>query len=102
MEDIPHITVNNSEIAAFCRKWHVRELSLFGSVLRDDFGPESDIDILVDLLPDHGLDLFDWVDMREELKHLFQREVDLVSKGGLKNPVRKKVILSSAKVVYAA
>ncbi|NLV46483.1 MAG: nucleotidyltransferase family protein [Candidatus Hydrogenedentes bacterium] len=102
MEAIPHITVDNPAIAAFCRKWNVRELSLFGSVLRDDFRPESDIDILVELAPGHGLDLFDWVDMREELKHLFQREVDLVSKGGLKNPIRKKAILSSARVVYAA
>jgi predicted nucleotidyltransferase len=102
MEAIPHITVDNPAIAAFCRKWNVRELSLFGSVLRDDFKPESDIDILVELAPGHGLDLFDWVDMREELKHLFQREVDLVSKGGLKNPIRKKAILSSARIVYAA
>ncbi len=102
METIPHITLDQEAIESFCRKWHVRELSLFGSVLRDDFSPESDIDILVELAPGHGLDLFDWVDMREELKHLFQRDVDLVSKGGLKNPVRKKAILRSARVVYAA
>ncbi len=102
MENIRNITLDSPAIAAFCRKWRVRELSLFGSVLRDDFGPESDIDILVELDPGHGLDLFDWVDMREELKGLFKRDVDLVSKGGLKNPIRKKGILASAKVVYAA
>jgi len=102
METIPHITLDKEAIEAFCRKWRVREFSLFGSVLRDDFGPESDIDILVELAPGHGLDLFDWVDMREELKQLFQHDVDLVSKGGLKNPIRREVILSSAKVVYAA
>lgn len=102
METNPHITLDNPAIAGFCRKWRVRELSLFGSELRDDFGPESDIDILVELEPGHGLDLFDWLDMREELKQLFQRDIDLVSKGGLKNPIRKEAILSSAKVVYAA
>jgi len=102
MEKFPHITVDDGAVAAFCHKWHVRELSFFGSVLRDDFSPESDIDILVELEPEHGLDLFDWVDMREELKLLFQRDIDLVSKGGLKNPIRKKAILSSARVVYAA
>lgn len=102
METIPHLTLDSSAIAAFCRKWHVRELSLFGSVLRDDFMPESDVDVLVELDPGHGLDLFDWVDMREELKQIFQRDIDLVSKGGLKNPIRKKAILASARVVYAA
>ena len=102
METIRHITVDSAAITTFCRKWHIRELSLFGSVLRDDFGPESDIDILVELEPEHGLDLFDWVDMRDELRQLFQREVDLVSKVGLKNPIRKRAILASARVVYAA
>ncbi len=102
METIPHITVDIAAITAFCRKWRIREFSLFGSVLRDDFGPESDIDVLVELAQGHGLDLFDWVDMREELERIFQRDVDLVSKGGLKNPLRKNAILASAKVLYAA
>jgi len=99
---ILHITLESAAIAAFCYKWHIRELSLFGSVLRGDFRPESDIDIPVKLQPGHGLDLFDWGDMREEHKQVFRRDVDLMSKGRLTNPVRRKTILASEQVVYAA
>jgi len=95
--EIPH-----QAIAEFCRKWKVKELALFGSALREDFGPESDVDVLVELQPDHGLDLYDWVDMIEELQAIFGRKVDLVAKGGLKNPFRRREILRTAEVVYAA
>jgi len=94
------ITVDRERIEAFCRRWKVKELSLFGSVLRDDLSPESDIDILVDLKPGHGLTLYDWLDMIEELKSIFGRNVDLVAKGGLKNPFRRREILRTAEVVY--
>ena len=97
-----HVAVDRERIGAFCRKWKVRELSVFGSALRDDFGPDSDIDILVELRPGHGLTLYDWVDMIEELKQIFGRNVDLVAKGGLKNPFRRRAILRSAEVLYAA
>ncbi|MCK4659627.1 MAG: nucleotidyltransferase family protein [Phycisphaerae bacterium] len=89
-------------VADFCRKWKVRELALFGSVLRDDFSPGSDIDVLVELAPGHGLDLFDWVEMIEELSDIFGREVDLVSKRGLRNPFRRHRILSTREVIHAA
>jgi len=89
-------------IEAFCRRWRVREFALFGSVLPDDFSPQSDVDVLVEPQPDHGLSLFAWVDMIEELKSMFGRDVDLAFKGGLRNPIRRRVILDSAKVVYAA
>lgn len=98
-------TWNNStldHLATFCRKWRVQELSLFGSALRDDFRPDSDIDVLVELQPGHGLSLYDWVDMIDELKVIFGREVDLVSKRGLKNPIRRDEILRTARVLYAA
>lgn len=62
------IEVPTERIAAFCRRWKVTEFALFGSVLRDDFGPDSDIDVLVELAPNHGLGLFDWVDMIDELR----------------------------------
>ena len=96
------IAVDQTSIADFCRKWRVKELSLFGSALRDDFGPGSDVDVLVELQPDHGLSLYDWVDMIEELEAIFGRKVDLVAKGGLTNPFRRRAILRTAEVVYAS
>ena len=96
------IDVPMERIAAFCSKWKVAEFSLFGSVLCDDFGPESDVDVLVELAPDHGLDLFDWVDMIDELKALFGRDVGLVSKRGLRNPFRRHEILTTREVIHAA
>jgi predicted nucleotidyltransferase len=96
------IAVSPRKLEAFCRKWRVRELSVFGSVLREEFGPASDVDILVDLLPDHGLTLYDWVDMRDELREIFGRDVDLVAKDGLRNPFRRREILRTARVLYAS
>ena len=95
------IDVSTESIAAFCRKWKVTEFALFGSVLRDDFGPDSDIDVLIELSPNHGLGLFDWVDMIDELRTLFGRKVDLVSKRGLRNPFRRHEILTTREVIHA-
>lgn len=89
-------------IESFCRKWQIREMSLFGSVLRDDFSPESDIDVLITFEPEARWSLFDFVDLRDELSKLLQREVDVVSERGLRNPFRRHEILSSRQVVYAA
>jgi len=97
-----HVDVDRQRIKAFCNKWRVQKLSVFGSALREDFGPESDVDVLVELRPGHGLTLYDWVDMIEELEGLFGRKVDLVAKSGLKNPFRREAILRTAEVVYAA
>ena len=96
------IEIPTERLLEFCRKWKVAELALFGSVLRDDFSPESDVDVLVELAPDHGLSLFDWVEMIDELKDLFGREVDLVSKRGLRNPFRRHRILSTCEIIHAA
>jgi predicted nucleotidyltransferase len=98
----PKVSVAFTAITAFCHKWKVSELSLFGSSLRDDFRPDSDVDVLLELAPDHDLSLYDLVDMRDELQEMFGREVDLVLKGGLKNPIRRHEILSTRKVLYAA
>jgi hypothetical protein len=89
-------------VTAFCKKWKVKEFSLFGSVLTDEFRPDSDVDVLVDLRPGHGLTLYDWLDMIEELKEIFGRKVDLVAKRGLKNPFRRREILRTAEAVYAS
>jgi hypothetical protein len=79
----------------------VTEFSLFGSALRDDFGPESDVDVLVTLAPDAPWSLYEWVDMIEELQGIFGRKVHLVEKSGLRNPIRRREILTTKQVVYA-
>jgi len=99
---MPRIPLPLNEIEAFCRRWKVAELSLFGSVLRDDFGPESDVDVLISFQKDAGWSLYEWVDMQEELRKLFGRDVDLVSMRGLRNPFRRQRILSTREVIYAA
>jgi uncharacterized protein len=96
------VNIDSDKIAAFCRKWKVKELALFGSVLRRDFRPDSDVDVLVTFEPNMPWSLYDWVDMIEELRQIFGRDVDLVSRQGLRNPYRRQTILSSCEVVYAA
>lgn len=98
----PRIKINQNRINDFCEKWKIAEFSLFGSVLRDDFRPDSDVDVLVSFTEQAHWSLYDWVDMIEELKALFGREVDLVSKGGLRNPFRRHEILAHREVLYAA
>jgi predicted nucleotidyltransferase len=96
------VAIPQGSINAFCRRWSIRELALFGSVLREDFSPQSDVDILVAFEPDAQRSLFDLVEMREELMALFGRSVDLVSQGGLRNPFRRHEILATREVLYAA
>jgi hypothetical protein len=96
-----HITIDREQLAALCRKWQVTELSLFGSVLRDDFGPESDVDVLVTFAPDAPWSLFDLVDMTDELSALFGRRVDLVEREGLRNPIRRRAILANREIIHA-
>ena len=96
------VDIPRGRIAEFCRKWKVAEFSLFGSVLRDDFGPDSDVDVLVSFDPAATWDLFDLVTMRDELMEVFGRAVDLVEKEGLRNPFRQRRILSTREVIYAA
>ena len=90
------------KIAEFCKRWSITEFSVFGSVLRDDFRPESDIDVLVSIDPKAHIGLFEIAQMQIELEDLFKRPVDLVEKEGLRNPYRKEEILRTAKVIYAA
>jgi len=97
-----NIDLQEGEIAAFCRRWKVVELALFGSVLRDDFRPDSDIDVLVTFTPDCGHSLLDLAQMQEELKGILGRQTDIVEKEGLRNPFRRREILNHMEVVYAA
>jgi predicted nucleotidyltransferase len=96
------IDIPADKLERFCHKWKIRRLSLFGSVLRDDFGPDSDVDVLVSFVPDATWDLFDLVYMRDELMSIFAREVDLVEEEGLRNPFRRQNILRTRRVIYAA
>lgn len=95
-------TATLDAVAAFCRKWKVCELSLFGSAADSRLGPDSDVDVLVTLYEDAHLSLYDWVDMIEELKCIFGRDVDLLDEDSICNPFRRKAILSGKRVLYAA
>ena len=98
----PKVRPAPQRIAEFCAKWKVKEFSLFGSVLRDDFGPESDVDVLVSFDPQAPWSLWDLIDMADELKAIFGRDVDLIEKEGLRNPFRRREILTTRQVLYAA
>jgi uncharacterized protein len=88
-------------IAAYCRANQIRELSVFGSVLRSDFRPDSDIDLLVDFYPEAEIGLLDFARMQRELTAIVGRRIDLVPKDGLKPYIRQSV-LDSARLLYAA
>ena len=96
------IPVDQEKIADFCRRWHVTELSLFGSVLRDDFRPDSDVDVRGVFAPGTELGWQDWDGMERELAAMFGRPVDLVEKQAVVNPFRRHHILTGRRVVYAA
>ena len=99
-----NIDIPKEKIAEFCRKWKIREFSLFGSVLRDDFKPESDVDVLVTFDEDARHTLFDLGHMENELKEILGRNVDLVSRRGIetsRNYLRRNAILNSAELIYA-
>jgi len=96
-----NIRIPRKKIAEFCQQWEVVELSLFGSVLRKDFHPESDVDVLVTFSKDAEISLFDFVQMKLELEEIFNRSVDVIEKGVLENPFRKREILKNAQVIYA-
>jgi hypothetical protein len=92
-------------IAEFCRRWKIEELSLFGSTLREDFSPDSDVDFLVSFAPDAAWSLFDHAAMEEELSSVVGRKVDLVSRRAVEksgNWIRRRAILESAEVIYVS
>ncbi len=95
-----HIPVDRKKIAGFCRRHHIRKLAFFGSVLREDFGPKSDVDVLVEFEPGHvpGLEFFS---MEAELSEILGRKVDLNTPQFL-SPYFREQVLAEAKVQYAA
>ncbi len=95
------VPVSYEVIAAFCQRHHIRKLALFGSVLRDDFRPDSDIDVLVEFNPEAHITLFDMGAIQVDLSALLGREVDLKTAGFINRGFRERV-LETAQVLYAA
>lgn len=95
------INVPTDKIAAFCRENHIRSLALFGSVLRDDFRPDSDVDVLVEFEPDVEIGFLALGRIGRQLSDIMQRPVDLVLRDGLKPRLRESVV-TVAETVYAA
>lgn len=94
-----------AQIQEFCQRWHITEFALFGSVLRDDFRPDSDIDVRVTFDPQFQRGLSETIQMRQELETLFGREIDLIVKTAIaksENWLRRQQILESAQVIYAS
>lgn len=100
-----NLEVPDEAIADFCHRWKITELAVFGSVLRKDFGPESDVDVLVTFAPDARWGLFDLFDMEQELSRAAGRKVDIVERAAVEeseNYIRRRRILGSAETVYVA
>jgi len=97
-----NIKILKTEIDNYCRQHHITELALFGSVLSEDFGPDSDIDVLITLEPDCHYSLYDVMAIRDDLEKLLNHEVDLVEKQALTNPFRRHQILNNMEIIYAA
>ena len=96
------IDIPKDRIAGFCQRWQIKELAIFGSALRDDFRPGSDVDVLVVFEDTAPWGLFDLMRAEEELEQILGREVDLVEKSAVRNPFRRHQILSHREVIYAA
>ncbi len=98
------VEVTSAQLERFCQRWMVRELALFGSIVRGDFRPDSDVDVLVDFADDAGWGLFELAKMIDELQTLFGRPVDLLTRRSVersRNQRRRERILGSARVIYA-
>jgi len=101
----PRIPIDRSRIEEFCQRWRIVELSLFGSVLRDDFAPQSDVDVMVRFAPDVRYGLFDLARIQEELEVILGRKVDLVERLAVErsqNYIRRQHILDHAETLYVA
>lgn len=99
MVDVP---ISTDGIPDFCRRWQIREFALFGSVLRPDFGPRSDVDVLITFEPGAEWSLLDMGQMRVELGEMFGREVDVLEESAIRNPYMLASVQGAKRVVYAA
>ena len=99
---LKRLEVDAAALAAFCRKWRVAEMALFGSALREEFGPESDVDVLVTFEPDPGWDLWDFTRFQGDLQKLLRRKTDVVERSALRNPFFRSEVMRTREVIYAA
>ena len=100
-----HISIPHDDLAAFCARWRITEVALFGSVLRDDFGPESDIDVLVRFDAGARHTLWNLAEIEQDLSSTLGRKADVVSRDAVErspNYIRRAAILDSAQTIYAA
>ncbi|MFA5239951.1 MAG: nucleotidyltransferase family protein [Phycisphaerae bacterium] len=100
-----HITIPRVEIEAFCRRNHVCSFGLFGSVVRDDFGPDSDVDILIEFEQGQEPDLFRLIELQDDLTKMLGHKVDLVERRAVErseNYIRRRHILESVEPIYVA
>lgn len=105
MRDLILKKLPEAVLSSFCQRWKIQELALFGSVLREDFRSDSDVDVLVTFNPDADWSLLDHVRIQQDLEALLGREVDLVSRRGIErsaNWIRRQAILDTAETIYAA
>jgi len=107
METLEKLTKNGiflkyDDIVQLCEKYCINELSIFGSSIQDKFTEDSDVDILVSFNKDSKISLFDIMDLENEFSILLKRDVDIVEKESLINPIRKKNILTTREIIYAA
>lgn len=98
LSDRLHVSL--ADVEAYCQRWKIVEFSLFGSVLRDDFRPDSDVDVLIVFEPSYCYTLSAWLDMQEEIERLIGRKVDLTQKKLLKNPYSRAEILETHRIIY--
>lgn len=98
-----NINLKPEKIEQFCQQWQIKELALFGSVLREDFNSQSDIDVLVSFAENAKITFFDLDAIEQQLSKLFDRPVDVVTKRAIEqshNWIRKKNILDNARIIY--
>ena len=98
------LMLSAEQVRRFCERWRITELAEFGSVLREDFRPDSDVDIMVTFASDVNWSLFDQAQMQGELSELLGRDVDLITRRAVEqspNWIRRKSILDSAQTVYS-
>jgi predicted nucleotidyltransferase len=97
-----NVSISKPALEDLCRRWQITEFSLFGSVLRSDFRPDSDVDVLVSFAPEAPWSLWDIVRLQDELSDLFGRTAHVVEARALRNPFRRAEILKTRKILYAA
>jgi len=96
------INISEKDIKIIAAKYSIKEISVFGSSIRDDFDTDSDIDLLIEFYNSETISLYDIIDIQEYFEKITQRPVDIVEPEGLRNPYRRENILKTKEILYAA